>query len=132
MRHGRSPIYKLALLCIYVWQNFFFNTNTGEVIFGRLVCTAAHTIAVECFIRNNSIIDTQQAFQHEFSNDCATGPSPTSKTLAWVNMWCQDRFGAGLKETRPMRTVHKPENVEGVRATFGEVHIVLSEDMHHH
>ena len=43
-----------------------------------------------------------------------------------------DRFSAGLKETRPMRTVHKPENVEGLRATFGEVHIVLPEDMHYH
>jgi hypothetical protein len=49
-----------------------------------------------------------------------------------MNMWCQDRFGAGLKETRPMRTVHKPENVEEVKATFGEVHIILSEDMHYH
>jgi hypothetical protein len=44
----------------------------------------------------------------------------------------QDSFGAGLKETRPMRTVHKPENVEGVRTTFGEFHIILSEDMHYH
>jgi len=43
-----------------------------------------------------------------------------------------DRFGAGLKETRPMRTLHKPENVEGVRATFSEVHIVLPGDMHYH
>jgi hypothetical protein len=43
-----------------------------------------------------------------------------------------DRFGARLKETRPMRTVHKPENVEGVRATFREVHIILLEDMHYH
>jgi hypothetical protein len=43
-----------------------------------------------------------------------------------------DRFGAGLKDTRPMRPVHKPENVEWVRATFGEVHIVLPEDMHFH
>jgi hypothetical protein len=43
-----------------------------------------------------------------------------------------DRFGAGLKETRPMKTVHKPEIVEGFKATFGEVHIVLPEDMHYH
>jgi hypothetical protein len=43
-----------------------------------------------------------------------------------------DRFGAGLKQTRPMKTVHKPENVEGFKVTFGEVHIVLPEDMHYH
>jgi len=42
-----------------------------------------------------------------------------------------DRFGAGLKETRLMRTLHKPENVERVRATFGEVHIILPGDLHH-
>jgi hypothetical protein len=29
-----------------------------------------------------------------------------------------------------MRTVHKPENMDGVRYTFGEVHIILPEDMH--
>jgi hypothetical protein len=28
--------------------------------------------------------------------------------------------------------VHKPENVEGFKVTFGEVHIVLPEDMHYH
>jgi len=36
-----------------------------------------HTFAVECFIISNSIRDIQQAFQHEFSNDCATGPTAT-------------------------------------------------------
>jgi len=30
-----------------------------------------------------------------------------------------------------MRTLHKPENAEGVRATFSEVHLVLPGDMHH-
>jgi len=57
-----------------------------------------HTYAVECFIRNNPIIDIQQAFVYEFGNDCATGPTPTRKTLAWVNMWCQTGLVQDLKK----------------------------------
>jgi hypothetical protein len=56
------------------------------------------TFAVECFIRKNSIVDIQQAFQHEFSNDCARGPVPTRKTPAWVNKWHPTGFVQDLKK----------------------------------
>jgi hypothetical protein len=46
-------------------------------------------------------------------------------------MWCQTGLVQDLKKTRPTRTLHKPENVERVRATFGEVHTVLPGAMHH-
>ena len=71
-----------------------------------------HTVAVESFIKTESVTAVQHGFQQQFQRCDA----PSHNTLLlWVSKWCQV---GSVKESKPTRrplSAHTPDNVEPVR-----------------
>jgi hypothetical protein len=121
----------------WAWQIAYWQVGITEY-----VCRVEFAVNVWHWISNKVVYWSVQ--KHVFTVECYYHRSSTS-ILMWVQ-WrpCQRMshkikkyvvshvFSAGLKDTRPMRTVSTPENVERVRPVLVQSLVILPQDVHYY